>query len=117
LINRIETVNRFYKAVALKEESDRTKKRCLDKIRDEIERIARETMVDVDKTGKNGNGATTNVVKEPTKKIKKTKNVSIVHILHGTRNIENEKDLDEVVSVIKEKLKKELEEDTIVKLI
>ncbi len=81
-----------------------------------------EYSADVKKFFKNQNkcfdGVQVNPAKKPpVYKTKKTKNVSIANILYGVKTIETESDIDELLKDIKAKLKQELNEDTIIKLI
>ena len=67
---------------------------------------------------KNGNN-TVNVVAEPKPvyKVRKTKNVSIKSVTRtASWRIENEADIDKYVEALRETLKKELAEDTILNI-
>lgn len=102
LLRRLDSSNNFYEAIAMKEESDRIKLRSFDDI--EKEAIRREPKPD----GLPGGG-----VYAP----RKTKNISITNILHGAKTIQSEKDIDELVNEIREKLKNELKEGIIIRII
>ena len=108
LLNRLDSSNNFYEAIAMKEESDRIKLRCLDEIQKEaIRRRPIEPPI--------GPGP---VVEPPIPyKTRKTKNISIANILHGAKTIETEKDIDELLNEIKKKLESELDKDTIIRLV
>ena len=58
-------------------------------------------------------------VNDPPVKVKRIKNksVSINSLLLGSKEIKNEEDIEEVLSVLRQKLKEQLEEDTIITLI
>ncbi len=108
LLNRLNSSNNFYEAIAMKEESDRIKLRSLD----EIQKIAI--------TRKPKAQLEPGVVVEPSSepyKPKVTKNISIAHILHGAKTIESEADIDELLRDIKKKLEKELDKDTVIRLV
>jgi hypothetical protein len=119
LINRLDSANNFYEAIAMKEESDRLKMRCFDEISKKIEGskppVVPNPGVGTD-PGIGGGGHIIPIITPP-HRIKKTKNVSIVNILHGAKTIETEADIDELLSDIKEKLIQELSEDTRIKLV
>ena len=50
-------------------------------------------------------------------KVKKTVNISIANILHGTRNIESKADIEKLLAEIRVKLENELKEDTVIKVV
>ena len=85
LIQRLESANNFYEAIAMKEESDRLKMRCFDEVSKKAERI--------------------------------TKNVSIATIFQGAKTIENKDDIEGLLDDIRKKLNKELERNTMIKLV
>ncbi|EYE87602.1 hypothetical protein Q428_12415 [Fervidicella metallireducens AeB] len=110
LLERLDSANNFYEAIAMKEESDRLKIRCFDEIEKEKakrkpknEQIAPEVFYD--DGPKQGY------------KPKTVKNISVVNILHGAKVIETEEDIEEVLDQIRRKLKEQLNEDTKLKLI
>lgn len=107
LLNRLDSANNFYEAIAMKEESDRIKIRCFDEI--EKEKIKRKTPVDTNITTISGGGTPY--------KPKKVVNISIANVLHGARTIESETDIDEVVEQIRNTLKQQLRDDIKIKLI
>jgi len=110
LLQRLDQANNFYEAIAMKEESDRLKMRCLESIenkRTELEKAQGGNKWPQDLN----NGKITQY------KPKKTVNVSIAHILHGARPITSNEDIDEVLNLIRNKLESELKEDTIIKLV
>ncbi|MBF7082781.1 BREX system P-loop protein BrxC [Desulfallas sp. Bu1-1] len=113
LKNRLDRANNFFEAIAMKEESDRLKMRCLQEI---TEKKAREQA-----TGLPGNGERAgreHVVEEKEKyRHKRTVHVSVTNILHGASTIETREDIDKVLQLIRGKLESELKEDIIIKLV
>lgn len=118
LLERLDSANNFYEAIAMKEESDRLKIRCFDEISREVD-ISRpiappELKTDTDKPD-------TNISHEdnvtPAYRIRRTKNVSIANILHGAKTIESKKDIEELLNDIRNKLNEEFEENTVIKLV
>jgi hypothetical protein len=107
LIQRLDSANNFYEAIAMKEESDRLKMRCFDEISVEVEKVEKRepTVVPGPNPGK----------KPPV--IKKTKKISIMNMLHGAKTIESEADIEDLLNDIRSKLKQELNEDTRIKLV
>ena len=110
LLQRLDSANNFYEAIAMKEESDRLKLRCFDEIQKEMAK----------------NKLTHDNTQEPTiisggdtsgYKVKKTVNVSIANVLHGAKVIETDEDIEEVVEQIRRSLKEQLNEDIQLKLI
>jgi hypothetical protein len=107
LLNRLDSANNFYEAIAMKEESDRIKIRCFDEI--DKEKIKRRPHADTGvETVSGGEGVYI---------LKKTVNISIANVLHGAKTIETESDIDEVVEQIRNTLKEQLKENTKLKLI
>jgi len=114
LIDRLDSANNFYEAIAMKEESDRIKIRCFDEISKEIEK--RKPSIEPE-PGIGGGVTIIGGVQPPIYKTKKTKNISIANILHGAKTIETEEDIDELLKDIKAKLEQELDENTRIKLV
>lgn len=110
LLNRLDSANNFYEAIAMKEESDRLKIRCFDEI--EKEKAKRKPKPETDKPEVFHDDKP-----EVGYRVKKVKNISIANILHGAKVIETESDIDEVVQEIRNRLKEQLSEDTKLKLI
>jgi hypothetical protein len=110
LLNRLDRADNFYEVIAMKEESDRLKLRYLEEIAKEAEKqkYSHEGASIVAETPEG-------VTKLP--KQKKIVNISIAHILHGTRNIESKDDIDKLLAEIRARLERELDENTIIKLI
>nr|WP_089612556.1 BREX system P-loop protein BrxC [Dehalobacterium formicoaceticum] len=115
LLNRLDHSHNFYEAIAMKEESDRLKMRCFEEIRKlkELKELKdREKAKKDEKPDIIGGGND-----QPIYKMRKTVNVSIAHIFHGAKTIEKEEDIEELLDYLRHKLKKELNENTILKLI
>ena len=109
LLHRIDRVNNFYEAIAMKEESDRIKIRCFDQI--ELEKKKRPSQ------GKQPPGIIHGDEPEGGYKTKTVRNISITNILHGAKVIETEKDIEEVLNQIRKALQEYLNEETKLKLI
>ncbi len=112
LLNRLECANNFYEAIAMKEESDRLKLRCFDEIAEEL---AKRKPAEPPTTPEELDKPT--VINDPPRKYKKTVNISIANILHGAKSIESESDIEDVVNEIRNRLKRELKDDVIIKLV
>lgn len=111
LLERLNSANNFYEAIAMKEESDRLKIRLFDEIeREKLKRI--QVSVPGDEPIIVGGGPATVIYK-----VKTVKNVSISNILHRANVIETDKDIEDIVEAIRKRLKDELNEDTKLKLI
>jgi hypothetical protein len=108
LLKRLDSANNFYEAIAMKEESDRLKLRCFDDITAEITKRKQSEMLM--NPGADQGAETSN-------KYKRTINISIANILHGAKNIESEEDIEKIVNEIRNRLKSELKENTIIKLV
>lgn len=108
LLNRLDSANNFYEAIAMKEESDRLKIRYFDDI--EKEKAKRKPKPEVPDTFRDG-------PTKPQYKTKQVKNISIANILHGAKVIETEEDIEEVLGEIRNRLREQLNEDTKLKLI
>ncbi|MBZ2174150.1 BREX system P-loop protein BrxC [Schnuerera sp. xch1] len=111
LLNRLDSVNDFYEAIAMKEESDRIKIRCFDEIERKKKELARKRKPTEDDPITVGAG---NI---PVYKTKKTRNISIANLLHGAKTIESKKDIEELLDQIRKRLEEELDEDTEIRLI
>lgn len=114
LLERLDSANNFYEAIAMKEESDRLKQRCYEKIEKVKAEKAREKAKE--KGGKEQPGLT-KTPETPIYKVKKVKHVSVANILHGAKMIESKEDIEEVLNVMRDMLEKQLDEDTKLKLI
>jgi len=113
LLNRLDSANNFYEAIAMKVESDRIKIRCFDEIEKEKERRKPKITDGYPSTVNEGESE---VAPKP-KKVKKIKNVSFNNMLYGAKVIETEEDIEEFVQGIRKILKEELEEGATIKLI
>ncbi|MEW5921600.1 MAG: hypothetical protein AB1796_11780 [Bacillota bacterium] len=103
LLAKLEACNNFYDALAMKEESDRLKLRCFA----EIEKKRLERMETENGTAEPG----------PECRGKEVVNISIANIFHGARTIDTEEDLEQLLDYLRQQLKKELKENTRLKLI
>lgn len=112
--NKLETSHEISAVKNIRLESDALKVRCLDEI-EEYERTHQPKpvtpVVDTDSSD------VPPIDTPPVQPVKKKKNVSISAVT-GTQtySIENEKDIDEFLAVMKKKLMSELEENTIITL-
>ena len=93
----------------MKEESDRLKLRCFDDIAELAKSKPEESST--------LKGQSIQAVKNTPELFKKTINISIANILHGTKTIESEDDIEKLLNDIRERLKNELKENTIIKLV
>ncbi|NMB95397.1 MAG: hypothetical protein GYA02_02115, partial [Clostridiaceae bacterium] len=91
---------------------DRLKLRCFDEIAEEL---AKRKPAEPPTTPEEPDKPT--VINDPPRKYKKTVNISIANILHGAKSIENEEDIERLLNDIRERLRSELKEDTIIKLV
>lgn len=113
LKERLDHVNNFYEAIAMQTESDRLKVRCIDEIHTKIaeqKEIEKKPATPETATG----GGT---VIEPQAPYKETKTISKTAVLRGTKTIETEEDIESVLQEIRDQLRKELNENTIIKLV
>ncbi|WP_078427952.1 BREX system P-loop protein BrxC [Alkalihalobacterium alkalinitrilicum] len=113
---RLERVNNFYEAIAMKEESDRIKLRSFNEIYALDEEERRAQIQPITRKPSSGETATTEGAKT-VNKVKKTVNVSMSNVLRGTTTVEDEQDIDNLLDQLRERLVKELKEDTIIRLI
>lgn len=118
LLDRLDSANNFYEAIAMKEESDRLKMRCFDEISREAER--RKPIDPPASPSGGGLGGGTSTIgggTTPIYRAKRTKNISIANMFHGAKNLESKEDIEKLLNDIRKKLIEELDEDTIIKLI
>lgn len=114
LLNRLDSANNFYQAIAMKEESDRLKLMCFEEIQaEEIKQQPQQPQTPVEPQ----DPKKPIVLKEPPKPRKKTINISIANILHGAKSIESDNDIEEVVNEVRNRLKSELKDDIVIRLI
>ena len=124
IYSRIESVNSFAQLAAITSSIDPLRVRLITKIlnrqKEEDAKKARENRLR-DEATYIGTTATegATVVNEPTVKVNRIKNksVSINSLLLGSKEIKNEDDIEEVLNALRQKLKDQLEEDTIITLI
>ena len=107
LLNRLDSCNNFYEAIAMKEESDRLKLRCFE----EIEKLRKKKAQEQEEMDKPPAG------QEERGPFITTVNVSIANIFHGSKIIESEEDIEELLEYLRQQLKKELKENTKLKLV
>ena len=116
LKDKLDTSNEVAAVKNIRYESDALKTRCLNEIDQYEKKLLEEKLkqqkVDIPVDAPKGEVT----VKAPV--IKTHKNVSLRQITAGkTYTIETEKDVDEVLKMLKEKLMKELDADTVIKLL
>ena len=124
IYSRIESVNSFAQLAAITSSIDPLRVRLITKIlnrqKEEDAKKARENRLR-DEATYIGTTATEGdtVVNEPTVKVNRIKNksVSINSLLLGSKEIKNEDDIEDVLNSLRQKLKSQLEEDTIITLI
>ena len=114
LKSRIERVNNFYEAIAMQTESDRLKVRCIDEMNAEIASRNKPITPLPSPTTVGTGGAT---IIEPPSGYKATKTISKSTVLRGTKTIENEDDIETLLDELRQELKRELKENTIIKLV
>ena len=102
LIKRLDATNKILNALVLKEDSDRIRIRFIQMFIDEAARLAR---------AQNPTGDI------PAEKPKPTKTVSIKALISGTNEIESKADIDRLLDNLREKLEKELSEDTLLRIV
>ena len=122
IYSRIESVNSFAQLAAITSSIDPLRVRLITKIlnrqkeEEAKKEISNKSNDEVKYVGSTGG---TMEVNDPPVKVNKIKNksVSINSLLLGSKEIKNEEDIEEVLSVLRQKLKEQLEEDTIITLI
>lgn len=114
LKNRLERVNNFYEAIAMQTESDRLKVRCIDEISSEIAK-RNKSITSKPEQPKVGIGGGTIV--DPPLVYKKTKTISKSTVLRGTKMIQSEEDIENLLHELRQELTKELNENTIIRLV
>jgi hypothetical protein len=114
LSNKLDTSNEIAAVKNIRYESDALKTRCLNEIAEYEKKLLEEEQRKQKEQNK-GNGGT---VVTPPVVIKAEKNISLKQITSGkTVTIEKEDDIDQFLKTLKVKLVKELEKDTIIKLL
>ncbi|KJF26888.1 hypothetical protein TZ02_11095 [Clostridium aceticum] len=97
LLERLGKADNFYEVIAMKEESNRLKTRCFEEIEKALDLFSGKPLKEYeDKT---------------------VKNISMANIFHGTKIIETEEDIEEILKEIRERLQEELKIDKKLKLI
>lgn len=109
LLTRLKSTHNFYEAIAMREESERLKMRSFAEIKNAAAK--RKGL------GLKEKGWVTDGGVKGTYVIKKTINVSLAGILPRARTIEKESDIEELLEHIGAKLRAELKENTVLKLI
>ncbi|MDE5413511.1 BREX system P-loop protein BrxC [Alkalihalobacterium chitinilyticum] len=116
LSNRLETVNNFYEAIAMKEESGRLKVRSFNEIHAKQMELSQSQKVRI--TPIVPSGTTVKPVELKTEYQRKTTlNVCMSSLLRESTTIENEQEIDNLLEQMRERLKKKLKEDTVIRLI
>lgn len=109
LLHRLDVADNFHEIIAMKEESNRLKLRYLNEITKEDEK---------QKYSYDGTNIDVFPERVPEKpKQKKIVTISIAHILRGTRNIESKDDIEKLLSEIRARLERELNDDTVIKIV
>lgn len=118
LQKKLDTSHEIAAVKNIRLESDTLKLRCLDEISDyEIAHQPTSPVPPVNVHDTDGGQLAKPQVQPVAPKIKKRKNVSISNVAGArTYSIENEQDIDKFLAEMKQKLMKELEEDTIITL-
>ncbi|MBS3950095.1 MAG: BREX system P-loop protein BrxC [Peptococcaceae bacterium] len=103
---RLKAAHNFYEVIAMKEESARLKLRFFETIRKEVEKKQASVKL----------GPRDEAVKSiyPPKK---TVNVQLSQVISGVQTITSEQDIEDLLDIVRMRLKKALGENTIVKLI
>ncbi|MGL4874346.1 MAG: BREX system P-loop protein BrxC [Clostridium sp.] len=120
LKERAEKADKFTTLPSIKEIADNTKIKWIETILNEKQRIEEEKRKSQIKEKpatfeKGGNETTTIKVTEKPKI--KNKAVDVKKLVQGQRVIRNEEDIEKVLDILREKLKKELDENTILNLV
>lgn len=110
LLERLERANNFYEVIAMKEESDRLKLRCFEEIDTEVESEKSKIVTAVNICDITNNEPAPYTIRD-------TVTVSMANILHGVKTFEKEEDIDKFVEEVRKRLKAELKENTIIKLV
>ena len=118
LKKKLDTSHEIAAVKNIRLESDTLKLRCLDEISDyEMNHKPAPTVTPGEPSKDNEGGEVPMPVQPASPKVKKRKNVSISNVAGArTYSIENEQDIDNFLAEMKQKLMKELEEDTIITL-
>lgn len=124
IYNRIESVNSFAHLAAITSSIDPLRVKLITKILNrQREEEAKKEALDNHDAKADYNGSNVNrgyqIANDPSTNITRIKNksVSINSLLLGSKEIKNEDDIEEVLNLLRQKLKNQLEEDTIITLI
>jgi hypothetical protein len=105
LLARLDSSNNFYEAIAMKEESDRLKLRFFEEIKALQEKALQKEQIPEA------------VEAHRLYVTKKIVNLSVSNIFRGVKAIEKEDDIEEVLDYLRKRLKEELQENTILRLV
>ncbi|MDD4503744.1 MAG: BREX system P-loop protein BrxC [Clostridiaceae bacterium] len=112
--NKLDTSNEIAAVKNIRYESDALKTRCLNEIAEYEKKLLEEEQ----RKQKEKNKEAGNTVVIPPVVIKVEKNISLKQITSGkTVTIEKEEDIDEFLKTLRTKLVRELEKDTVIKLL
>jgi len=115
LLERLETSNTINEIIAMPQESDVIKINCFKEIEKELKRLQEEKKGSVGVgEGEKGEVSTK---PDPTPKPKKVETISLTNLISGTRELENEQDIDNLINEIKKSLKKIFDDNKNIKLI
>lgn len=111
LLERLETSNTINEIIAMPQESDVIKINCFKEIKAEEKRL-------YDKEKETKGVTDPDIIDEkPETEPREMKTISLTNLVRGTRTIENEEDINNLLNEIKVSLKKILDEDKNIKLI
>lgn len=113
LLDRLERVNNFFEAIAMKEESDRLKLRSFNEINQF--RVRFNQTQENSSPDKGNERESVQVTPNPTQK--RTVNLSLSNIMRGATSVESEEDIEKLVQQVRERLKQELTDDIVIRLI
>lgn len=117
IVEKASSCNNVATLQNIRVEADALKVRLLNEIARKDEQIAIDRVVE-QKVGEQyvtKNGESTNSIPQP--KIKKRKNISIKNVnLAGSWQVETPQDVDKYITVLRERILKELEEDTVINI-
>ena len=124
IYNRVESVNSFAQLAAITSSIDPLRVKLITKIlnrqkeEEAKKEISNKSNDEVTYVGSTATGGTMEVNDPPVKVNRiKNKSVSINSLLLGSKEIKNEDDIEDVLNSLRQKLKSQLEEDTIITLI
>jgi len=107
LLERLDSANNIYEAIAMQTESDRLKQRFIQGFVDEETRVATEAT-----KKKEDSTATAQPVR-----VRKTKTITMKTLFAGATQVSSEADIERVVGDVRSKLKAQLEEDTTIQIV